>query len=393
MNVEGEAELVAWLIEQGRDCDDLGAIVDGFAARLCALGLPLLRAMLSLPTIDPTSRAVSLVWRRDRGVASDRIAPDARSDASFRRSPVFYLIEKNRPAERWNLEDPEVVGRFVLFQELRAEGATDYALMLVPFGARRTALNGVALSMATDRPGGFTVDEVALATRLVPALALAAYRVALLHVATETLGAYLGPQTGANVLQGMVRRGDSHTISAALLLADLRGFTALGDRAPGAAVVSWLNEHLEAIGDPVAECGGEVLKFLGDGLLAVFPVGDADARIACVNALAAATAALARNAAVNARRGDPVLELSVVLHFGDVVYGNVGTPRRLDFTVIGQAVNEASRMETLGKSLGAPLLLSATFARGCGRDCVNLGRYRLRGIAAEREIFALAAPA
>ena len=390
MNPEREAELIAWLIEQGRDCDDLGVIAGGFATRLLALGLPLLRVMLTMPTIDPTSRALTVVWRRDRGVIADRLAPDPSGEEIFRRSPVFYLLNQDRRAERWNLEDPEIVSRFLLFQELRADGATDYALTIVPFGARRTALQGVALSMATDRPGGFTEAELGAVVRMVPAVALAAYRVALLDVATETLGAYLGPQTGRHVLEGMVRRGDSRTIAAALLLADLRGFTALADRAEGGAVVGWLNEHLEAIGDPVAECGGEVLKFLGDGLLAVFPVGDGDARAACAGALAAASGALARNAALNARRGDPALELSLVLHFGEVVYGNVGTARRLDFTVIGQAVNEASRMEALGKSLGAPLLLSETFARRCGQDCVSLGLHRLRGIAAAREVFTLA---
>jgi adenylate cyclase len=388
----GSAELVAWLVRQGCDTDDLGAIFAGACERLVALGLPIWRATLSVPTIDPAIRALSYIWTPG-GFSTERIPPNAAAAAAFERSPIFHLRQRNEPTQRWNLEDPEVVRQFVLFQELRALGATEYALCLIPFSAGRTALSGIALSVATDRPGGFDDAELTHAMQVLPALALASYRIGLLHVATETLGAYLGPQTGAHVLQGMIRRGDSQTIAAALLLADLRGFTALADRADGGAVVGWLNEHLEAIGDPVGECGGEVLKFLGDGLLAVFPADAGDARTACANALAAAGAALARNAALNARRDDPRLELSLVLHFGDVVYGNVGTARRLDFTVIGQAVNEASRMETLGKSLGQPLLLSATFARNCGRDCVSLGRHRLRGIAAEREIFVLAAPA
>ncbi|MBV9757379.1 MAG: hypothetical protein JO047_10030, partial [Alphaproteobacteria bacterium] len=139
MRVGAEADLIGWLVEQGRDCDELGAIVDGFATRLVALGLPLLRLMLTIPTIDPTSRALAVVWRRDRGVAADRIAADPAGDAAFRRGPVFHLLAQDRRAERWNLEDPEVVGRFPLFQELRADGATDYALTIVPFGARRTA--------------------------------------------------------------------------------------------------------------------------------------------------------------------------------------------------------------------------------------------------------------
>jgi adenylate cyclase len=388
-----EAELLAWLLSQGRDNDDLAALFTGACERLVALGLPIWRGNLGLRTIDPTISALAFVWWRDRGLSTLQFMPDPASAEAFQRSPIFELQQRGQPAQRWNLEDPEVTSRFTLLEELRAEGGTEYALCLMPFSERRTALDGAAFSMTTDRPGGFTDAEIAMVMRFLPALALATYRIGLLHVATEMFGAYLGLNTGRHVLQGRVRRGDSQTLSVALLLADLRGFSALADRAEGGAVVSWLNEHLEAIGDPVAECGGEVLKFLGDGLLAVFPVGEVDTETACRNALAAATEALARNAALNARRvaeGAPALDLVLVLHFGDVVYGNIGTARRLDFTVIGQAVNEASRMEALGKSLGEPLLLSETFARSCGRGCVSLGRHSLRGIPGEREIFVLA---
>jgi adenylate cyclase len=394
MQGKDETDLIDWLLHQGRDSDDLGAVFAGACARLLSAGLPLWRASLAIPAIDPTLRALSFVWWRDRGLSTERVAADAATAAVFQRSPIFYLSERNQPAARWNLEEPETARQFTLFEELRQLGATEYALRLVSFSERRTALTGVALSMATDRPGGFVDADMETAARLLPALAVVAYRIGLLQVATDTLGAYLGPTTGRHVLEGMIRRGDSQTLSVALLLADLRGFTALADRADGAAVVAWLNEHLEAIGDPVAECGGEILKFMGDGLLAVFPVGEFDPATACRNALAAASEALARTAALNALRtasGGPELDLSLVLHFGDVVYGNIGTARRLDFTVIGPAVNEASRMEALGKAIGQPLLLSETFARHCNRRTSSLGPHSLRGIAGEREIFVLEA--
>ena len=202
-----------------------------------------------------------------------------------------------------------------LFQELRALGITEYALQLVPFSKGRTDLQGAALSMATDRAGGFSDAEIEEAARILPALSLVAYRIGLLHVATETLGAYLGPQTGARVLPGEIRRGDSQVISAALLLADLRGFTALVDRARGTEIVGWLNQHLECIGDAVAERNGEVLKFLGDGILAVFPAAPIGAEHACAEAVRAAIDACGRNAALNARRaaeGGPALDLTIV---------------------------------------------------------------------------------
>ena len=247
--------------------------------------------------------------------------------------------------------------------------------------------------MATDRPGGFSDAEIDAVGLLLPALSVVAYRIGLLRVATETLSAYLGPHSAARVLQGMIRRGDTQVISAALLLADLRGFTALFDRAPATDVVGWLNQHLECIGDAVTERGGEVLKFLGDGLLAVFAAARGGADHACAEAVSAALDARSRNAALNARRaaeGGPALDLTIALHFGDVVYGNIGTARRLDFTVIGPAVNEVSRMEALGKALGHELLLSESIARRCGRPVRSLGPHALRGVAGMREMYVVA---
>jgi adenylate cyclase len=304
-------------------------------------------------------------------------------------SPIYDLLKRNETGERWRIDDPLVARRFPMFIELRERGATEYALRLVPFSGGRTALRGAALSMATDRPGGFADGQVEMVARTLPALSLVAYRIGLLQVATEALSAYLGRFTGNQVLQGMIHRGDSRTISAALLLADLRGFAAMVDHYGSKAAIGWLNEHLEAFADPVAEHGGEVLKFLGDGLLAVFPAG-ADAGKACGEAVLATKEIKARTQALNASRGagEPRLEACLVLHFGEVVYGNIGAAQRLDFTVIGQAVNEASRMEILGKRLGKTLL-SASFAQNCGYATASIGHHMLRGISGSREIFML----
>lgn len=386
-------ELTNWILEEGRDGDDLGAILGGLCERLAAQGIPLCRVSLGMPTIDPTAAVVNYLWWRDKGLTSAALTPDDAYGAPYQRSPIRYLMDRNLVGMRWKLEDPRAVRRFVLFGELRALGVTEYVLRFVEFSRGRTALQGAALSMATDRPGGFTDADVDAVGRILPALSAVAYRIGLSRVAAETLGAYLGPQTGPRVLQGMIRRGDSQVISAALLLADLRGFTALVDRAPGAKVVGWLNEHLECIGDPVAESGGEVLKFLGDGLLAVFASEGDDGDRACRAALNAAVDARTRNAALNARRtarSEAALDLSIALHFGDVVYGNIGTARRLDFTVVGPAVNEVSRMEALGKGLGRELLLSDSIAHRCGRPVLSLGPYELRGVAGTRELYIVA---
>jgi adenylate cyclase len=386
-------ELINWILEEGLDSDDLGAILKGLCERLVAEGIPLCRATLGMPTIDPTAAVVNFLWWRDKGLTSAALTAEDAYGASYQRSPIRYLLERNILGERWKLESPEVVRRFVLFEELRATGVTEYAIRILPFSKRRTALQGTVLSAATDRPGGFSDAELGAIGRILPALGVTAYRIGLLRVAAETLGAYLGPKTGAHVLQGKIRRGDSQVISAALLLADLRGFTSLVDCAPGTEVIGWLNQHLECIGDAVTAHGGEILKFLGDGLLAVFASEQIGAEQACREALSAAMEAGDQNAALNARRsaeGGPALDLSIGLHFGEVIYGNIGTARRLDFTVIGPAVNELSRMETLGKALGRALLLSQSIAHRCGRPVLSLGPHELRGITGRREMYVVA---
>jgi adenylate cyclase len=268
-------------------------------------------------------------------------------------------------------------------------------IRLVRFGRpAAAAIPGVAIAISTDRPAGFKDPEIAAFDALLPALGLASYRYGLARTVGEVLGVYLGPRTATRVLAGDVRRGMGRAITAAILLADLRGFTWITGREDPLRVVGWLDEHLEVVGGPIAEQHGEVLKFMGDGLLAVFTADEPETSESdgCARALAAAEAALARNDALNnARRtrGEPALDLDLVLHHGEVIYGNVGAARRLDFTVVGRAVNEASRMEQLCEELGCNLLLSAPFAALCGRETVSLGHHVLRGVRGELEVRAL----
>lgn len=385
-----EAEILAQLMHDGLESDDLDEVLARFSNNCVAYGIPLLATNVSMPAIDPTASFVVSMWWR-KGHAPPPIPPsELQSMDRFRQSPIYDLLQRDVPSARWRIDDPLIAAKFPMFQMLRQRGATDYALSIIRFSGRRTAMQGTALSIATDQPGGFSDEQLDFMVRMAPPLALAAYRIGLLHVATDTLGAYLGRLTGGQVLQGMIHRGDSRNISAALLLTDLRGFTAMVDSFGAKAAIGYLNEHLEAMAVPVAERGGEVLKFLGDGLLAAFPAGE-DAAKACAACVAAAKEIDARNTALNARRGpgEPRLEISRVLHFGEVVYGNIGAADRLDFTIIGQAVNEASRMEILAKQLGKTLL-SASFAERCGHKVASIGHHSLRGVAGTRELFELA---
>jgi adenylate cyclase len=312
----------------------------------------------------------------------------------FQGSVIYHLLSSGLEARRWRLERGDGVDEFDLLRALRDEGGTDYLLRLVAFGDASSRVMGVALSIATDRAGGFSKGEIALVNRIIPALGLAAYRVSAARTASDALSVYLGPKTARRVLAGEIRRGEGERIAAAILYADLKQFTALSEREDAVQVVAWLNEHFEAVGEAVAARGGEILKFIGDGLLAVFTGSEAEREPCpvCEEALSAAQEAVAANEALNAARaarGEPTLPVDVALHFGEVVYGNVGSSRRLDFTVIGRAVNEACRMEALCDRVGRGIVLSEAFARRCATPTVALGSYPLRGIAGDRTVFGL----
>jgi adenylate cyclase len=381
--------LEAWIIDRGFNGATIADLLDGVATRLVDEGVPLLRAYIAFPTVNAATRVFNHSWTREGGSTVESIGHD-RIDVSFERSPFFGMRQRGLRFARWRLDDPHGE-RFEVFDDLRRIGGTDYLAYLIPFdNPDAPAMQGMACSFCADRPEGFSEDAVARIDGLVPLIGLAAYRIGLFGMAANMLDTYVGLSAGRRVLNGEIRRGAGTTLTAALMIADLRGFTALADTA-GTALIGRLDEHLEAMADPVLARGGEVLKFLGDGLLAAFPISDDRPRAwACADALAAARDALARNREVNARHWRATaLDLDVALHCGEVYYGNIGAATRLDFTVIGPAVNETSRMEALCAALGCNLLMSASVAEACGAPTCSLGRHALRGLPEAREIFTI----
>jgi adenylate cyclase len=383
-----------WIVQQGLASDDLPGLLSGFCERIVALGVPLWRGHMSLATLHPMYEAMGYSWRRTQGLTHDRYEHGSTSREVWQRSPVRFLVENRVPRLRNRLEQGEGTETFPVLADLRAEGATDWFGRLVGFGDRtqRAGLPGMATTWTSDRKGGFSDADIELIESLVTTLALAVYRIALLQVAVDLLAAYVGPEPGRRILSGQVRQGTAQRLSAAIVIADLRGFTHVADRTPAERLLAGLNEHLGGVVGAVEQHGGQVLKFLGDGLMAVFALDERSAETACADALAAAETALVANAAINGRReaaGEPVLELDIALHLGDVMYGNVGSVRRLDFTVIGPAVNEASRIEALCEPLGCHVLMSATFASACPRKLRSLGRHGLRGVSSLQELFTL----
>jgi adenylate cyclase len=391
----GEA-LTTWLVAEGLRCDDLRTILHGLCTRLTAAGVRLARGFVALPTLHPDIEGFSCVWRPQASALLDSYEHGGETRPGWLHSAVRHSVENTLPFARWRVDDPAVLRRFPLLVEFRAEGLTDYIILLERFGREEAsiALRGTAITWATDRAEGFSDAEVALLQRVSPALALAVYGLAMRNAAVNLVDSYLGRDAGRRILAGQVRRGSVERIHAVVLFADLRGFTALADRTPAETLVAWLNDYLAAIVDEIDARGGEVLKFLGDGLLALFPLvpGAADEPTAHGRAIDAARAALVRVEALNRARteaGLPTMALDIVLHQGEVMYGNVGAARRLDFTIIGPTVNEAARMEALCGSLGVSLLLSAPVAEACGRPLVPLGEHALRGVEAPRALFTL----
>jgi len=386
-------QIIQWITEQATALDDGVALLNGFCKALSDRGLPLWRMSVLTPAIDPSVRGFSFDWHSGRGASLVSAAYSDGGMDAFERSPLHALLAQGRTFARWRLHQGLDAAKAIpALLELRAEGGTDYVLHVIWF-TPGTALRGVAVSFATDIPSGFSDDDLAILTEVLPALGLAICKFSLSRTLHETLATYLGAETSTRVLKGQIRRGEGETVAAAILLADFRGFTALTDRDDPVSVVGWLDEHFDAVGEPVMRGGGEILKFTGDGFLAIFPISDPENQPCRTSgiALKAAEQALALNRALNDRRRSaalPGLEVDIVLHFGQLVYGNVGTRRRLDFTVIGRAVNEASRIEELCDEVDRSILVSDTFAERCGRQLELVGTFALRGLERKQQIWA-----
>lgn len=368
----------AWIVGVGLTSDDPAHLLSGASEHLLAAGLPVMRTHISFATLDPRKRAENIVWLRDGGTTRE-LQNHEEFERVFPRSPFPQMLKTGRLQRRWRLERPGDAEGFPVIEAMQRSGATDLFVSIVPFTSTAEIFEGAAISAATDRPGGFMDFELTILNELMPTMGLAAYRIAISDALGSVLRTYLGIGAGHHVLSGHVRPGEGNSVAAAILLADLRGFTRATER-EGPGIIGRLGEHLAAIAEPVEAAGGEVLKFIGDGLLAAFPVTGEAPTACCDAALAAAREALTRNARVNAAHSaSPRLDLDVALHLGEVFYGNIGAASRLEFTVIGPAVNEASRIESLCDRLERDLLMSQSFARACSAPVASLGRFELRG--------------
>jgi adenylate cyclase len=380
---------VAWLIDGARSANTPQDVLAQLCARLVDCGLPLWRVRVFVRTLHPNLMGRRISWDVDKGVDVNETPIEVRYSEMFRLSPIAAIMTNGRPLRR-RLMAPDCPMDFPVLEELKAEGATDYLIAPLNFISGETH----AVSWATRAAGGFGDSDIAALDAIMPPLTRVAEIWGMQRVATNLLDTYVGHQTGARILAGQIRRGHTEAIRAAIWLSDLRGFTALSDRTPGPVLIELLNRYFDCQVPPIQAQGGEVLKYMGDGLLAIFPIAgeERDAAAVCGAALAAARAFRAELAQFNAsiaEDGAP-LRYGLALHVGEVMYGNIGGGNRLDFTAIGPAVNLAARLETLARDLNRTIVASASFAESCPQDFVPLGERPLRGLAAPQPAFGLA---
>ena len=382
--VDGAIE--RWLLGEARRIGDQSRFVSALCARLTEVGVPLARATTGIPTLHPQLDSTSVLWQPGDQTVVRRFRLTPEGMVVLDNSPLKVVYEGGG-AVRCRIAPQAEAGEYGVIPDLRAEGVTDYLVLPMVFSDGEQK----AMTFATKAAAGFADHHVALLESLMP-LAAAILEVHTLRETARTLlDTYVGPVAAKRVLDGQIKRGDGETIRAVIWFADLRGFTALSDRLPRDTMIALLNDYFGALCTAVAEGGGEVLKFIGDALLAIFPwPEEADGAEVAARALAAVARARAAIEEVNAARimaGDAAIRFAVALHVGEVLYGNIGGETRLDFTVIGPAVNLASRIEALAAARGEPVLLSADFAALVPAPCMDLGRFRLKGLADEQAVF------
>jgi len=377
-----------WILSEGRLESNLGRFIDQLLTRAVAAGLPIWRFYIGLQLVHPQMVATGVLWRHGEGYEQVPRLHGVLNSPAYLGSPM-QEVRNTGGTVRYCLNDLPESAHTVL-HELQAGGGVDYVAF--PMRLSRPGSAPVA-SFATDRKGGFSEEDIADLKRLVDMMAAEAEIFIYRSISETVTDTYLGHIVGEQILNGQIKRGDGQEINAVLWFSDLRDFTGLNERMNARDLLVLLNNYLQLVGDALKANGGEILKFIGDGVMAYFPAEDAlFLPYVTNNAIAAARQLVDDIEAANEARAagghDPV-RCGVGLHVGPVTFGNIGTEDRLDFTVIGPAVNRAARLESLTKELGVPILASAEFNDVSTIPLKSLGKHTLRGVPQPVEVFTL----
>jgi adenylate cyclase len=386
-----------WVVAAGLAGESEAAMLEGFCRRALAAGVPLARAAVIIDTLHPVYEGRVFRWLREDDGEPELIEYSSSTEGElaerWRASAFYRLLETGESKLRVRLL-PDEPSEFTYLAPFAEQGMTEYLAFINRFAHDGTIgeMDCVYSYWVTDRPGGFADDEVVQLTALMPTLALAVKCVSLTRIAQTLVETYLGRDPGRRVLSGRIGRGVTETISAALWYSDLRDFTRIADRAEAHQIIPFLNDYAEVVISAVHDHGGDVLKLIGDGILAVF-TGETS-EVACQHAMAAEMTLRLHLGRLNQRRafeGLPTTEIYLGLHIGEVSYGNIGSKDRLDFTVVGPAVNEVSRIAAMCRSVDRELLVSEAFAAAMAgperAKLVSVGRYALRGVEQPQHLF------
>jgi adenylate cyclase len=354
--------------------------------RMVACGIPLWRVAVFVTTLHPDVMGRRFLWQAESGVTTSEALHDLKETEDFKRSP-FSTVYATRAALRRRLADKDCPIDFDVLRDLLDQGGTDYAAFPLLFtdGSIHVA------TFSTQQAGGFSAPQFSDIESVISPLARVAEIRALRRTAGNLIDTYVGHQTGERILSGKIRRGYVEAIRAAVWLSDMRGFTSLSERSPPQAVIERLNIYFGSQVPAILEHGGEVLKFMGDGLLAIFPIdGGQDAGAVCRRALECARAFRGRIAELPRANDTDAIRFGLALHVGEVMYGNIGGGNRLDFTCIGPAVNLAARLEKVAAKLGEAVVASAEFAGHCPGQFRSLGEHAVAGFTAPQPVFGIA---
>lgn len=395
------AEIASWLVQRGLEGASVDAMLNGFCDQVVSAGIPILRVNLTFSAYHPEFGAFAFRWQRDGGTAREGYERSEEVQQDWLDSPLYHLLKTDIPDLCISLVDPAEALDFPVFADFRNEGATGYfaaKILFSPFhGTYATdpadPSAGMIISFTRDGAQGFTEEDLALLRGLLPSLGLALKATSTHDMAQDLLRAYLGSDAGGRVLSGDLQRGSMDRIEAVILYFDLQGFTKLSEALPGPDIIAMLNDYFGAAVPAIHAQGGHVLKFMGDGLLAIFARDQvADAGLAAMQAIDEMQDALPKISARRQANGQQSTGFTVGVHAGEVLYGNIGASDRLDFTVIGSAVNTAARIAAMCSHVDQPIVISGAVAQPLldrRTDLVSLGTYRLRGVAERQELFTI----
>ncbi len=384
-----------WLVDQALADPDIIEMFTQVCHRLYAIGVPVARARLTWPTLHPLFTAETIMWHRGNETEFEQFRHQEEASEAWLASPMKYMMDNGVDELRRQLDGPNRMVDFPVLDELVELGMTDYLMIATSFDSKTDRMtpeaNGLLVSWAADREGGFSDDDLLALKRIQRRFAAACKTVVQGRIARNITETYLGRHAGRAVLDGQIKLGDGHETRAVVWYCDMRRSTTLADTMKPADFLALLNRYFEATAGSAIAHGGEILDFIGDAVLAIFPfeddTGQHDAVCRATRAARDAMRCMKMMNETAFEKNVPEIDFGIGMNIGTVMFGNIGVASRLSFSVIGPTVNEVERIETLTKSIGVPVLASADIAAEQPDLWQSIGEHALIGVAAKCELF------